>query len=104
MSKFHNCIEEIRAGIIEDYELIDDDYLSIKIHKSRIVNQDDKVGTYRTGQSFDVQYYKLKKNKERSLRPIKWTSFISHIYCPFCGVKYDDLNDNKTQFIEVANE
>lgn len=91
--KEHNCIDRVRKEFIVDYELTDDDFLSVRFDMSRLKITGDKEGTFRTGQTVNVSYQKVNKNGSRSQRETKFDGFALHQFCPWCGIDYDILNE-----------
>lgn len=77
-----DCLKQVRESVIEEnkanYVQIDCSTIT-SYPKSYPVN-------YKTGQRITINYNHVKRDgqvvkKNRS-------SFVTHIFCPFCGVKY----------------
>jgi hypothetical protein len=77
-----NCIEQVRESIIEEHNAnyVQIDCSTITAFKPKEVSQ------YKTGQRFTVNYNHVKRNGETVAKNIN--SFVTHVYCPFCGTKY----------------
>lgn len=76
-----DCLKEIRTSIIKDQKA---NY--VEIDCSTITNFTKRDGTYKTGQRLTVNYNHVLKNG--SIQRKNRKSFIAHIFCPFCGIKY----------------
>lgn len=78
-----NCLDEIRKNIIANQKA---NY--VRIDLSTILTKEegkpDKENL--TGQNITIGYTHVKR--DGGLQPKERKTFITHDYCPFCGVKY----------------
>ncbi len=77
------CLDNIRENIIknENANYVRFDCSTIR---RRIQNEPDKEDL--TGQRIEVGFNHTKRNGEVIKKEYK--SFVTHDFCPFCGVKY----------------
>lgn len=76
-----NCLEEIKKDICKDSSV---NYVDIDC--STITNFNKKESGYKTGQRININYRYFLKNGDSRVKNKK--SFITHTFCPFCGIKY----------------
>lgn len=86
-----NCIKETEKRLFEHFErenkdkerkLISVDLLGISIHFL------PPTGITVTHNEVEVIYEKPKKGG--GVKTTKWKPYVSHTFCPFCGVKYKE--------------
>jgi len=70
------CLKKVRDELMAQ----DENHEYIIIELSNIKNMSRPELGYKTGQRLEVKYKDKKKLHK---------TFISHDYCPFCGVKYE---------------
>lgn len=72
------CIEEVQKSVAEEnnYNRVELDCVLTNL----------KTEAKLTGQRIDIDYNHVLKNG--SVRRKFRKSFVSHLFCPFCGVKY----------------
>jgi hypothetical protein len=83
--KNHICIDKIRQDLIKR----DPDTKSIYFELATIESITNGVSNseYKTGQAIEVAYEYQKRSGEVVIKHRK--SFVTHIFCPFCGNKYE---------------
>lgn len=77
-----NCIEDVRKSIIEEHNA---NYVQIDCSTISVFNAKE-VSQCKTGQRITINYNHVKRNGETT--PKNMNSFVTHVYCPFCGNKY----------------
>jgi hypothetical protein len=85
----HNCLEIVRANILESGVLKDYKDKYVKFEKELTSYGDNDVKHITTGQGFTAGYYFNTKTGLRRSKTFK--SFVAHRYCPFCGKEYGKL-------------
>lgn len=78
-----NCVEEVRKDLIES---LNANYVRIDMSTINTTENGKVVKENLTGQRIEVGYNHVKRDGGIQRKERK--SFISHVFCPFCGVKY----------------
>lgn len=73
------CIEKVQENVKSNLKA---NYIELDC-----VLTNTKTGNKLTGQRIGIDYNHVLKNG--SIRRRQRKSFVSHNYCPFCGVKYE---------------
>lgn len=78
-----NCLKEIKEALIKNKG-----YHRVIIDLDNITTTNgSKITRNKTGQRIEVQYTHTRKDGKEEL---KWRkSFITHAFCPFCGVEFE---------------
>jgi hypothetical protein len=78
------CLEEVRNSLIEKWQA---NYIRIDMSTISVTDESGKtIKEDLTGQRIEVGYNHVKRDGGIQRKERK--SFISHQFCPFCGVKY----------------
>lgn len=81
--KKHNCIEKVRKELIKQDDKIE--YIRFQLSTiSSVPSYEDE--DIKTGQEIHIGY--KHKRKDGTIVPKERKTFVTHTYCPFCGVKY----------------
>lgn len=81
METSHNCIGAIRKGLMSAEGISD-----VEIHLANIQNVTKQDPIVKTGQKLSyVEQITLKNGEKRNK---KVNTFLTHVYCPFCGQEY----------------
>ena len=78
-----NCIEEVRKDLIEKNKA---NYVRIDMSTISVTEEGKTIKENLTGQRIEVGYNHIRRDGGIQRKERK--SFISHVFCPFCGVKY----------------
>ena len=82
MDENHDCISKLTEQIKAD----NPDIVWVDVELSTIRNMNNKIGVHKTAQPIKYSYKHEYKNGTVTEKTTK--SFITHLYCPFCGEKY----------------
>lgn len=77
------CIEEVRSNLIKNLKA---NYVRIDMSTISTTEAGKIVKENITGQRIEIGYNQVKR--DGSIQRKERKSFISHEFCPFCGVKY----------------
>lgn len=78
-----NCLEETRNKIIEKYNA---NYVMIDMSTISVTEEGKVLKENLTGQRIEIGYNHLRR--DGGIKRMKKKTFIAHIFCPFCGIKY----------------
>lgn len=78
-----NCLEETRNKLIEMYNA---NYVRIDMSTISVTEGEKTIKENLTGQRIEIGYNHVRRDGGIQRKERK--SFISHVFCPFCGVKY----------------
>lgn len=78
-----NCIEEVRKKLIERNNA---NYVRIDMSTISVTEEGKTLKENLTGQRIEIGYNHVRRDGGIQRKERK--SFIAHIFCPFCGVKY----------------
>lgn len=76
------CLKQVRESVKEDNKA---NYVQIDCSTITAYPKSDPV-QYKTGQRISINYNHTKRNGEIIKK--NRNSFVTHEYCPFCGIKY----------------
>lgn len=79
------CLQKIREAVIEDSKDLPRPTIGVVFDLSNIIRFDGK-GMAKTGQQVWLTEEITKKNGDKVRKDRR--SYITHIYCPFCGKKF----------------
>jgi len=81
MKKDHNCLAEVRQDLMNEDETIK----SVRFDCTNI-KRANRTGVPMTGQRIWYTYDHKKKDGNIVVKSVK--TFVTHDFCPFCGLKY----------------
>lgn len=82
MNKDHSCIKNIKENLSSNKTIS-----NIEIHLTNIQNIEER-GLIKTGQKLSYTQEITLKNGEKRYKKVN--TFLTHVYCPFCGEKYEE--------------
>jgi hypothetical protein len=86
MEKQCDCQDLIRNNFFETLRQENKEPISLRFKLSGIMSMRERSSIKKTGQEVELRYsYKNKKGEEKQKTE---TSFVTHNFCPFCGVEY----------------
>lgn len=80
--KNHDCLSKVREQIMK----ADPSVKWVRFNYGNIQDTAAKNPTIKTGQGIEVGFVKTKRDGSKVDKTEK--SFITHDFCPFCGLKY----------------
>lgn len=87
METTHNCVQAIRKGLLSAEGIS-----NVEIHLANIQDVTKQDTIVKTGQKLSyVQQITLKNGEKRNK---KVNTFLTHVYCPFCGKEYKEEKVN----------
>lgn len=85
IKRVHDCIGKARKELMNQDE--DTQYIRFKWANIESFEDSKRVGETKTAQEIQVGYIYTHRDGSKTLKERK--SFVTHIYCPFCGKKYE---------------
>jgi hypothetical protein len=86
MEKQCDCQDLIRNNFFETLRQENKEPISLRFKLSSIMCMSERTGIKKTGQEIEFRYTFTNK-KGIDIQKTE-TSFVTHAFCPFCGVKY----------------